>query len=77
MLLNAFRSLFTNSQNRKARRASSRPELLQLEGRIVPTIFQVTSLADTATGAPFAKPLSWPITKPLTLAQIPLCSLPA
>ena len=50
MLLNAFRSLFSNSQNRKARRAYSRLQLLQLESRIVPTNFQVTSLADTATG---------------------------
>ena len=50
MLLNAFRRLFNNSPNRKARRASSRPELLQLEGRIVPANFPVTSLADTATG---------------------------
>ena len=47
MLLNAFRSLFSNSQNRKARRAYSRPQLLQLESRIVPANFQVTSLADT------------------------------
>jgi hypothetical protein len=52
MLLNAFRGLFSNSQNRKARRASGlpRPQLLQLESRIVPANFQVTSLADTATG---------------------------
>ena len=47
MLLNAFRRLFSNSQNRKARRAYPRPQLLQLEGRIVPANFQVTSLADT------------------------------
>ncbi len=46
MLLNAFRSLFSNSPNRKARR-SCPPQLLQLEGRIVPANFQVTSLADT------------------------------
>ena len=50
MLLNAFRRLFSNSQNRKARRAYSRPQLLQLESRIVPANFQVTSLSDTATG---------------------------
>ncbi len=50
MLLNAFRRLFSNSKNRKARRAYTRPQLLQLESRIVPANFQVTSLADTATG---------------------------
>ena len=50
MLLNAFRSLFSNSQNRKARRAYSRPQLLQLESRIVPANRLVTSLADTQTG---------------------------
>ena len=46
MLLNAFRKLFSNSQNRKARRASSRPELLQLEGRIVPATITVTTTSD-------------------------------
>ena len=50
MLLNSFRRLFSKSQNRKARRAYPRPQLLQLENRIVPTNFQVTSLADTLTG---------------------------
>ncbi|RLS27641.1 MAG: hypothetical protein DWH70_00140, partial [Planctomycetota bacterium] len=45
-----FRRLFSNSKNRKARRAYTRPQLLQLESRIVPANFQVTSLADTATG---------------------------
>ena len=49
-MLNSFRRLFSNSQNKKARRAYPRPQLLQLEGRIVPANFQVTSLADTATG---------------------------
>ena len=39
MLLNSFRRLFSNSQNRKARRASGSPrlELLSLEDRITPT----------------------------------------
>ena len=46
-MLNSFRRLFSSSQNRKARRAYPRPQLLQLEGRIVPANFQVTSLADT------------------------------
>ena len=50
MLLNAFRRIFSNSQNRKARRSYTCPQLLQLESRIVPANFQVTSLADTATG---------------------------
>ena len=49
-MLNAFRKFFNLSSNRKSRRTSSRPQLLQLESRVVPTIFQVTSLADTATG---------------------------
>ena len=40
MLLNAFRRLFSNAQNRKARRASSIPrlELLKFEDRIVPAV---------------------------------------
>ena len=44
MLLNAFRRLFSNSQNRKARRVSGSPrlELLSLEGRIVPATFTYT-----------------------------------
>ena len=39
MLLNAFRSLFSNSQKRKARRASGLPrlELLRFEDRITPS----------------------------------------
>ncbi len=41
MLLNAFRSLFSNSQNRKARRSCS-PQLLQLEGRIVPAHMELS-----------------------------------
>ena len=49
-MLNAFRKFFNLSSNRKSSRASSRPQLLQLESRVVPTNFQVTSLADTATG---------------------------
>ena len=50
MLLNAFHRIFGNVQNRKARRSYTCPQLLQLESRIVPSNFQVTSLADTATG---------------------------
>jgi hypothetical protein len=50
MLLNAFRRIFSKAQNRKARRSYTCPQLLQLESRIVPANFQVTSLADTATG---------------------------
>ncbi|MEI7479964.1 MAG: hypothetical protein WCK25_06590, partial [Actinomycetes bacterium] len=50
MLLNAFRRIFSKAQNRKARRSYTLPQLLQLESRIVPANFQVTSLADTATG---------------------------
>jgi Right handed beta helix region len=46
MLLNAFRSLFSNSPNRKARRASARPQLLQLESRIVPATITVTTTSD-------------------------------
>ena len=46
MLLNAFSRLFSNSQNRKARRASSRPQLLQLEGRIVPATITVSTTSD-------------------------------
>jgi len=40
MLLNTFRRLFSNSQNRKARRASGlpRPQLLRFEDRIVPAV---------------------------------------
>ena len=39
MLLNAFPRLFSNSQNRKARRASGLPrlELLRFEDRIIPS----------------------------------------
>ena len=50
MLLNAFRRIFRKAQNRKARRSYTCPQLLQLESRIVPANFQVTSLGDTATG---------------------------
>ena len=50
MLLNAFRRIFSKAQNRKARRSYTCPQLFQLESRIVPANFQVTSLADTATG---------------------------
>jgi len=39
MLLNAFRRLFSNSQNRKARRACPRPQLLRFEDRITPAAF--------------------------------------
>ena len=44
MLLNAFRRLFSNSQNRKARRSSGLPrlELLSLEQRITPAAFTYT-----------------------------------
>ena len=44
MLLNAFRRLFSNSPNRKARRASGSPrlELLSLEQRINPATFAYT-----------------------------------
>jgi hypothetical protein len=44
MLLNAFRRLFSNSQNRKTRRVSGSPrlELLSLEQRIVPATFTYT-----------------------------------
>jgi len=65
MLLNAFRSLFSNSQNRKARR-SCPPQLLQLEGRIVPAVLDPITLpsstvtlydpntgAETGQAAPF------------------------
>ena len=45
-MLNSFRKLFSNSQNRKARRAYSRPQLLQLEGRIVPATITVTTTSD-------------------------------
>ena len=47
MLLNTFRSLFTNAQNRKARRASGLPrlELFRFEDRIVPTV--VASMSGT------------------------------
>ena len=51
MLLNAFRRLFSNSQNRKARRASSRPQLLQLESRIVPATFTVLNTNDAFSGS--------------------------
>jgi hypothetical protein len=46
MLLNAIRRLFSNSQNRKARRAYSRPQLLQLESRIVPAPITLTTTSD-------------------------------
>ena len=49
MLLNAFRRLFSNSQNRKARRASARPQLLQLESRVVPTTITVTTTSDAVS----------------------------
>ena len=44
MLLNSFRRLFSNSQNRKTRRVSGSPrlELLSLEQRIVPATFTYT-----------------------------------
>ncbi|MEI7855798.1 MAG: hypothetical protein WCJ06_18985, partial [Planctomycetota bacterium] len=53
MLLNAFRRLFSNAQNRKARRASGlpRPELLQFEDRITPTTFSVINNADSGVGS--------------------------
>jgi len=46
-MLNSFRKLFSNSPNRKARRAYSRPQLLQLEGRIVPATFTVLNTNDS------------------------------
>jgi trimeric autotransporter adhesin len=48
MLLNAFRRLFYNSQNRKARRVSgsARPELLSLEQRINPVPITVDTTLD-------------------------------
>jgi hypothetical protein len=48
MLLNAFRRLFSNAQNRKARR-SCPPQILQLEGRIVPATITVTTTSDLAS----------------------------
>ena len=50
MLLNAFRSLFSNSPNRKARR-SCPPQLLQLEGRVVPATFTVSITGDSGVGS--------------------------
>ena len=54
MLLNSFRRLFINSQNRKARRTSGSPrlELLSLENRITPTTFTVNTTADTFDSDP-------------------------
>ena len=54
MFLNAFRRLFINSQNRKARRTSGSPrlELLSLENRITPTTFTVNTTADTVDSDP-------------------------
>ena len=53
MLLNAFRRLFSNSQNRKARRASALPrlELLRFEDRIVPATFTVLNTNDAGSGS--------------------------
>ena len=53
MLLNAFRRLFSNSPNRKARRASGLPrlELLSLESRIVPATFTVLNTNDAFSGS--------------------------
>ncbi|MCY2940924.1 MAG: hypothetical protein NTV50_04570 [Planctomycetota bacterium] len=53
MLLNAFRRLFSNSQNRKARRASGLPrlELLRFEDRIVPATFTVLNTNDAGSGS--------------------------
>lgn len=53
MLLNAFRSLFSNSQNRKARRASdsARLQLIRLEQRIVPLTFSVINNLDSGAGS--------------------------
>ena len=50
MFLNPFRRLFSNSQNRKARR-SCPPQLLQLEGRIVPATFTVSITGDCGVGS--------------------------
>ena len=73
MLLNTFRRLFSNSQNRKARRVSGsfRLELLSLEQRIVPSTNTYTSLAtpllnyiaaDQAVTTAVASSLNTPIT---------------
>ena len=53
MLLNAFRRLFSNSPNRKARRASGSPrlELLSLESRVVPATFTVSITGDSGVGS--------------------------
>ena len=53
MLLNVFRSHFSNSQNRNARRASSSPwlELLRFESRIVPATFKVSITGDSGPGS--------------------------
>jgi hypothetical protein len=53
MFLNVFRKLFSNSQNRKARRTSGSPrlQLLSLEDRITPTTFTVNTNADSGTGS--------------------------
>jgi len=53
MLLNAFRRLFSNSPNRKARRSSGSPrlELLSLESRIVPATFTVINTGDAGVGS--------------------------
>ncbi|MCY2940153.1 MAG: hypothetical protein NTV50_00615 [Planctomycetota bacterium] len=53
MILNAFRKLFSNSQNRKSRRSSCLPrlELLGLEQRIVPSTITVTTTSDSGAGS--------------------------
>jgi len=53
MILNAFRKLFSNSQNRKSRRSSCLPrlELLGLEQRIVPSTITVTTTSDSGPGS--------------------------
>jgi hypothetical protein len=51
MIINACRRLFSNAQNRKARRASFLPrlELLYLEERITPTTYTVTNTGDSTS----------------------------
>jgi hypothetical protein len=52
MILNAFRKLFSNSQNRKSRRSSCSPrlELLGLEQRIVPSNSPIIVSTDSDSG---------------------------
>ncbi len=51
MLLNTFRRIFSNAQNRKARRSYAYPQLLQLESRIVPATYTVANTSDAGAGS--------------------------